>query len=87
MLLEPGEADMLAAASVNVLDQFDIRPDPKIEAIFGLIIAAGTVYAPRYYLVRKRTAEERARQANAEEAGFNFNGTGAGITIDQPQVN
>jgi hypothetical protein len=56
--LDKTETDMLANATVNVLQQFDIRPDPKIEAIFGLITAAGIVYAPRFILYRNRIASK-----------------------------
>lgn len=56
---------MLANASANVLEQFDLKPDPKTQAIVGLIIAAGTVYGPRAYMITARKAQEkRARPAN-----------------------
>lgn len=57
-MIEKAEGDLLAKATVNVLDQFDIKPDPKTQAIFGLIIAAGTVYGPRAIAFRIRTADE-----------------------------
>lgn len=58
MELSKDESDLLANATVNVLQEFDIRPDPKTEAVFGLIVACGTVYGPRAFLYRKRKAEE-----------------------------
>lgn len=60
--LDTAEADMLANATVNVLREFDITPDPKTEAIFGLIIAASTVYGPRVYVIRKRWQEEASQR-------------------------
>lgn len=60
MALDQSEADLLAEATVNVLREFDIKPDPKVEAVFGLIIAAGTVYGPRFYLVKMRQKTEAA---------------------------
>lgn len=57
--LDQGEADSLAMATANVLEQFDIRPDPRIEAIVGLVTTAGIVYGPKIYLIRERKKEER----------------------------
>lgn len=54
MVLDDQEASLLANATANVLEQFDIRPDPKIEAIIGLIMAAGSIYGPRLYLINER---------------------------------
>lgn len=60
MALDQSEADLLAEATVNVLREFDIQPNPKAEAIIGLIVAAGTVYGPRYYLINARQKTEKA---------------------------
>lgn len=57
--LENGEAEILARASARVMEEFDIRPDPKIEAVIGLVIAAGTVYTPKVYFIRQRMKAER----------------------------
>jgi len=81
MALSQDEADVLANASVNVLEQFDIRPDPKVEAIVGLIIAAGTVYGPRAYLIRQRMAKENAERKSQQ----NFDPASA-VVIDMPGV-
>lgn len=62
-VLDEEESKMLANATVNVLSEFDIRPNPKAEAIFGLIVAAGTVYGPRFYMIRKRTGDEARNKA------------------------
>lgn len=58
-VLEDTEAETLAKAVSNVLIEFDIQPDPKAQAIFGLVVAAGSVYGPRVYLIRERRKEER----------------------------
>jgi hypothetical protein len=65
MALDEDESKLLANATVNLLSEFDIRPDPKVEAAFGLIIAAGSVYGPRFYLINKRRAEEKAAKKNS----------------------
>lgn len=59
MVLEESEADALAKSTANVLEQFDIRPDPKIEAVVGLLMTAGSIYGPRAWLIRERLKSER----------------------------
>lgn len=54
---------MLAAASANVMEEFDLKPDPKTQAIIGLVIAAGTVYGPRVVMIQMRKASERREKA------------------------
>jgi hypothetical protein len=69
MVLQDAEASNLAAATANVLEEFDIRPDPKIEAVIGLVTAASMIYGPRIYLIterKKREAVERAQKKNEE---------------------
>lgn len=61
MVLEEDEAKSLAGATSDVLRQFDIRPDPKIEALIGLAIVAGGIYGPRVYLIRERHKEEKEK--------------------------
>lgn len=52
--LEDTEGEGLAAAVANVLSEFDITPDPKIQAIVGLVMVAGAIYGPRAYLINER---------------------------------
>lgn len=86
MLLAPQECQALAMATANVMEQFDIRPDPKVTAIVGLLTTAGTIYLPRTYLIQKRRAEERTNKKRnkppTNEQQFTdipVNGTGNGI--------
>lgn len=58
--LEDDEAEALAKSTAVVLEEFDIRPDPKIEAIIGLVTTAGMIYGPRVYLISERKKRERA---------------------------
>lgn len=58
MALEDDEAQLLAKATVPVLEQFQFVPDPRYAAVFGLLMAAGKIYAPRVYLIRARLREE-----------------------------
>lgn len=57
--LEDDEAEALAKSTAVVLQEFDIRPDPKIEAIVGLVTTAGMIYGPRIYLISERKKKER----------------------------
>lgn len=59
LVLQDDEATMLAASTARVLEEFDIRPDPKIEAIIGLVTACGIVYGPRVYMITERKKRER----------------------------
>jgi hypothetical protein len=89
MMIDESEAEYLAKATANVLDQFDLKPDPKTQAIVGLVIAAGTVYGPRVYMIKSRhAAEGQARKANRQGAGIasvinpDGSSTTAGFTVD-----
>lgn len=59
--LEPTEGKVLAQALANVLAEFDIQPDPKVQAIVGLIVAGGSIYGPRMYLYQERMKREKAK--------------------------
>lgn len=77
--IDASEGDILANASANVLAQFDIAPDPKTQAIIGMIMACGAVYAPRVVVYRMRKAQEEKERAG--EAGiYSPDGTPQGTT-------
>jgi hypothetical protein len=72
---------MLAKAAANVLEQFDITPDPKTQAIIGLVMACGAVYGPRALVYSRRKAGERkAETTEGTAAVYNANGGFAGTT-------
>jgi hypothetical protein len=52
--IDKEESKVLATSVANVLAEFDITPDPKAQAIVGLIIAMGSIYGPRMYLYNER---------------------------------
>lgn len=54
LVLQPTEGDALASSLANVGDQFDITPDPKVQAIIGLMMTAGMIYGSRMYNIRER---------------------------------
>jgi len=65
LVIDQDEGLLLANATANVLEQFDLKPDPKTQAIIGLLMAAGTVYGPRAFMIKQR----RAQQAREKQAG------------------
>jgi len=66
--LEKSEADGLGSSLANVMEQFDITPDPRFTAVAGLVTTASMIYGPRVYLYRehvkaeKKKAREKLRQ-------------------------
>lgn len=68
--LEQDEAESLAGATANVLSEFDIRPDPKIEAIIGLVTVSGVIYGPRIYLITERKKAETIEQAKRVDEAY-----------------
>jgi len=65
--LEKKESDNLAGALVNVMEQFDITPDPKWTAVTGLITTSAMIYGPRIVLYRLEAEDKRkAKRAQKE---------------------
>lgn len=56
--LDKKEGDLLAGAAIPVLDIFDIKPDPRVTAVIGLVMASAQIYGPRIYLIRDRKQKE-----------------------------
>lgn len=59
---------MIAKATANVLEEFDLKPDPRTQAIIGLVMACGAVYAPRVVAYRMRKAQAK-QEASPGVAG------------------
>jgi hypothetical protein len=62
LVITEDESKALAGATARVLEEFDIRPDPKVEAIVGLVTTAGAIYGPKVYFIRERKKAEREEQ-------------------------
>jgi hypothetical protein len=77
--IDRSEGDILANATANVLAQFDIAPDPKTQAIIGMIMACGAVYAPRVIAYRMRTAQE-AQEREGQAGVYSADGSPQGTT-------
>jgi hypothetical protein len=67
--IDSDDANTLAKATANVLAEFDITPDPKVAAIVGLVVAAGTVYGPMAVSIRMRKDAERKQRIQKQEQG------------------
>jgi hypothetical protein len=86
LVIDKSEGDMLAHASANVLAQFDITPDPKTQAIIGMIMACGAVYGPRAFAYRMRKAHEKAAETDGVASVINPDGS-SGTTTYSAQPN
>lgn len=61
--LSDTEATTLSKSVVNVMQEFDIAPDPRIVAVFGLVTTAGMIYGPRMYNYSEfRAAKKKAKE-------------------------
>ena len=73
--LEKKEADNLAGSLVNVMEQFDITPDPKWTAITGLITTSAMIYGPRIVMYRIDADNKRQmRRAKKPDNSGQFDG-------------
>jgi hypothetical protein len=78
--IDASEGDLLANAAANLLAQFDIAPDPKTQAIIGMIMACGVVYGPRVMIVGARKRQERKEKATGEAGVYSPSGEPQGTT-------
>lgn len=76
MALSEDESKALAMATVNVMDQFDFVPDPKITAVVGLVTTATTIYGPRIYLYKQHKEKERKERKQEKADILPFSVTG-----------
>lgn len=80
--LEKSEADALGVSLANVMEQFDITPDPRFTAVAGLVTTASMIYGPRAYLYRehvkaiKKKQREEQKQAQEPQPFFTPNMVG-----------
>lgn len=62
------EANTLSKSVVNVMEQFDIVPDPRFVAVTGLVTTAGMIYGPRIYNYAEWKNEKRKRKSEEQTA-------------------
>lgn len=67
--LNEKEAETLASATANVADAFDFQPDPRFQAVAGLVSVSAMIYGPRIYLYRKHLAEKDKEKSNEDANG------------------
>ncbi len=71
--LDDKESEKLAESVTIVLREFDVSPDPKVTAVVGLLTTCGSIYYPRYYLIKERRSEElKQKEISNVEPLFNF---------------
>ncbi len=63
--LEKLESDAGAKALANLLEQFEIMPDPKIQAVVGCAIVFSGIIAPRMYLISEKKKEAKKAPTEA----------------------
>jgi hypothetical protein len=85
LAIDAEEGGVLAGATVNMLAEFDITPDPRTQAIIGFVVACASVYGPRVYVIRARKAQQaREHAAGADGVGtagvYGADGAPAGTT-------
>lgn len=68
LALDESEANSLAQATANVLNEFDIQPNPKVEAIIALGIVAGSIYGPRAYVINERIKGRKNNESSDKSA-------------------
>lgn len=61
--IDDAESSVLAKAVDNVMSHFDIAPDPKVQAIVGLITVCAGIYGPRFYLYNERMKKAARKPA------------------------
>lgn len=81
LAIDKAESDLLSGATVNLLEQFDITPDPKLQAAVALVVAAATVYAPRVISIKMRKSKE------ARDKAQRYDVSGTGPIIDAAAAN
>lgn len=65
--LNDTEAGALSASVVNVMQAFDIRPDPRAQAVVGLMMTSAMIYGPRFYVLKNR---ERTKKSDGNVVDF-----------------
>lgn len=72
LMITDGEAKLLAKPLADILEELNLKPDPRLEKAFALIVAAASVYGPRVVMIQSRLKGERARSS------------GSGSTVTRP---
>lgn len=68
--IRPDEGDMLAAAIVNVSEQYDLSIDGKTGALIQILGAAAMIYVPRFGMVMAMSKQAKAQRKAAADGGL-----------------
>jgi hypothetical protein len=82
--LEDSESKALAYSIANVMEQFDMSPDPRFVAVGGLITTCASIYGPRAYLIRERRKEEKKPAKNDIASNVTVESNGNVVSITDP---
>lgn len=64
LALSQDECTAITGATVTMLEAFDVKPDPRVEAVCGFVFTVGPIYATKAFLIRNRRNKERAERRN-----------------------
>lgn len=88
LLLSEQEAGAITGALVNLLEVYDVKPDPKVEAWAGVILTLGPITATKGFQIRNRRrkerAEKRAQPAPTPEMKTARTTNGSGAPVEAP---
>jgi len=59
LALDDKESQSLAKATVNLAEQFEYKPNPKLEAMFSFAAVSASIYGPRIVLIKMEQSEKR----------------------------
>lgn len=57
--LDDAEAKAIAGATVTMLEAFDVRPDPRVEAMVGFATTVLPIYGTKFLQRRNRLRKEK----------------------------
>jgi hypothetical protein len=89
LMLDEAEAKAIAGATATMLDAFDVRPDPRVEAVVGFVTTVAPIYGTKLLQRRNRLKKEKpAKSTAAANGGSNgpivdmqYSGLGGGDSV------
>lgn len=84
LVLDEPEAQALAESGLTLLELYDIRPDPKVEAAIAFAGVLGMTYGTRIVAIRARRAQEKKEEKPGVAGVYDTNGFAAGTTTWEP---
>lgn len=60
LVLTEDEAKAITAVTVNMMEVFEVKPNPKVEAVAGFAMTVIPIYATKAFQIRNRRRKDRA---------------------------